>query len=101
MQDFYIKRGGSPDAVRFYFDNRAIFDRDTADDLGMEDGDRVEVIQDQIGGGWSDPGWNLSHLEALLKALALGRRFFRILIQTSRIRDHGIQTLQSCSTYKC
>jgi hypothetical protein len=77
MRDFYEQRGGHPDYVRFYFDNRAIFDRDTADDLGMEDGDCVEVIQDQTGGGWSDPRWNLSHLEAPAQGFGAGAQIFQ------------------------
>jgi hypothetical protein len=64
MQDFCTTRDKDPNNVKLIFDRGTVCGHDTADSLGMEDGDCVEVIQNQIGGGWGDPRWNISHLKA-------------------------------------
>jgi hypothetical protein len=77
MQDFCTTRGNDPNTFTFTFDRQMIRDRDTADSLGMEDGDCVEVFQNQIGGGWSDPRWNISHLEAPAQGFGAGAQIFQ------------------------
>jgi hypothetical protein len=78
MQDFYTTLGKNPSNFQFCFDDGFISDNDTADDMDMEDGDCVKVYQIQIGGGgWGDPRWNISHLEAPAQGFGAGAQIFQ------------------------
>ena len=44
------RQGVSVSALRFLFDGRRINDEDTPKSLEMEDGDAIEVYQEQVGG---------------------------------------------------
>ena len=51
MKKSYSDRQGvSVGALRFLFDGKRINDDDTPKSLEMEDGDSIEVYQEQVGG---------------------------------------------------
>jgi hypothetical protein len=51
MDAFCERQGKSPQSVRFLFDGTRVNSDDDPESLGMEDGDTLEVHQEQIGGG--------------------------------------------------
>ncbi|KAK6529293.1 hypothetical protein TWF281_008470 [Arthrobotrys megalospora] len=52
MDAFCERQGKSPTTVRFLFDGSRVQPGDTPDTLDMQDGDTLEVHQEQIGGSW-------------------------------------------------
>ncbi|CAK1355556.1 hypothetical protein CBER1_01004 [Cercospora berteroae] len=50
MDAFCDRQGKSPQSVRFLFDGQRVNATDTPDVLDMQDGDSLEVHQEQIGG---------------------------------------------------
>ncbi|MCJ1308136.1 hypothetical protein MMC25_001788 [Agyrium rufum] len=50
MDAFCDRQGKSPTSVRFLFDGQRVQPGDTPDTLDMNDGDTLEVHQEQIGG---------------------------------------------------
>lgn len=53
LKKSYSERQGVPvNTLRFLFDGNRINDEDTPKSLDMEDGDTIEVYQEQIGGGF-------------------------------------------------
>ena len=51
LMSTYCERAGlDPQSVRFTFDGRRVNAGDTAQDLGLEEGDNLEVFQEQQGG---------------------------------------------------
>ena len=50
MDAFCDRQGKSPASVRFLFDGTRVNSDDDPESLGMEDGDTLEVHQEQIGG---------------------------------------------------
>lgn len=77
MQAFCTARGTDRNTFRFLYDAMVINDHDAADDLNMENGDRVEAHQIQIGGGLSDPRWNIPHLEAPAQGFGAGAQILQ------------------------
>ncbi|KAH8598978.1 ubiquitin-like protein-like protein SMT3 [Bisporella sp. PMI_857] len=51
MDAFCERQGKSPNSVRFLFDGSRVQATDSPDTLDMNDGDTLEVHQEQIGGG--------------------------------------------------
>ncbi|EON61031.1 hypothetical protein W97_00241 [Coniosporium apollinis CBS 100218] len=51
MDAFCERQGKLPSSVRFLFDGQRVQATDTPDTLEMQDGDILEVVQEQIGGG--------------------------------------------------
>jgi len=51
MDAFCDRQGKNANSVRFLFDGQRVQANDSPDTLGMEDGDTLEVHQEQIGGG--------------------------------------------------
>ncbi|KAF2873322.1 ubiquitin-related domain-containing protein [Massariosphaeria phaeospora] len=52
MDAFCERQGKSPASVRFLFDGQRVGPTDNPDSLDMQDGDTLEVHQEQIGGSW-------------------------------------------------
>jgi len=52
MDAFCERQGKSRNTVRFLFDGSRVQPDDTPDLLDMQDGDTLEVHQEQIGGSW-------------------------------------------------
>ncbi|QIX02082.1 hypothetical protein AMS68_007599 [Peltaster fructicola] len=52
MDAFCERQGKSPSTVRFLFDGTRVNPTDSPDTLDMEDGDTLDVHQEQIGGGY-------------------------------------------------
>ncbi|KAK7208267.1 ubiquitin-related domain-containing protein [Myxozyma melibiosi] len=52
MDTFCERQGKSRLAVRFLFDGERVNDADTPQTLGMQDGDILEVVQEQTGGAY-------------------------------------------------
>ncbi|KAJ3056446.1 Small ubiquitin- modifier 1 [Rhizophlyctis rosea] len=50
MQTYCERQGKQIDQVRFLFDGQRIQAEQTPDELGMEDGDSIEVMTEQLGG---------------------------------------------------
>ncbi|KIW03406.1 uncharacterized protein PV09_05611 [Verruconis gallopava] len=50
MDAFCERSGKSPQSVRFLFDGSRVSGTDTPDTLDMQDGDTLEVHQEQVGG---------------------------------------------------
>lgn len=50
MDAFCDRQGKQPSTVRFLFDGTRVRPEDTPDTLDMQDGDTLEVHQEQIGG---------------------------------------------------
>jgi len=50
MDAFCDRQGKMPNTVRFLFDGTRVNATDTPDQLDMQDGDTLEVHQEQIGG---------------------------------------------------
>ncbi|KAK4972562.1 SUMO protein smt3 [Elasticomyces elasticus] len=50
MDAFCERQGKSPQSVRFLFDGTRVNPNDNPDSLDMQDGDTLEVHQEQIGG---------------------------------------------------
>ncbi|KAK6542101.1 hypothetical protein TWF694_007870 [Orbilia ellipsospora] len=50
MDAFCERQGKAPTTVRFLFDGSRVQPNDTPDTLDMQDGDTLEVHQEQIGG---------------------------------------------------
>ncbi|KAF7845751.1 hypothetical protein BT93_L0797 [Corymbia citriodora subsp. variegata] len=50
MDAFCERQGKTPSSVRFLFDGQRVNPTDTPDTLDMQDGDTLEVHQEQIGG---------------------------------------------------
>ncbi|PWN31011.1 ubiquitin-like protein [Jaminaea rosea] len=51
LQKAYAERMGKPfTSIRFVFDGQRINDEDTADSMGMEDGDEIDALPEQLGG---------------------------------------------------
>jgi len=50
MNAFCERQGKSPNSVRFLFEGTRVQATDTPDTLDMQDGDTLEVHQEQIGG---------------------------------------------------
>ncbi|KAJ2778420.1 SUMO protein smt3 [Coemansia javaensis] len=50
MQAYCTRTGKSPDSVRFLADGERISGDSTPDTLGLEDGDTIDVMTEQIGG---------------------------------------------------
>jgi len=50
MDAFCDRQGKSPQSVRFLFDGQRVQPTDNPDSLDMQDGDTLEVHQEQIGG---------------------------------------------------
>ncbi|KAF2744221.1 ubiquitin-like protein [Sporormia fimetaria CBS 119925] len=50
MDAFCERQGKTPQSVRFLFEGSRVQPDDSPDTLGMEDGDTLEVHQEQIGG---------------------------------------------------
>lgn len=46
------KKSVEPNAVRFLFDGIRINPNSSPEDLGMEDGDTIDCVVEQIGGRW-------------------------------------------------
>lgn len=54
LMDIYSKKHGRSDAsMRFVFDGARLARDSTAEELGMEDGDNIDVFEEQVGGGSS------------------------------------------------
>jgi len=53
MDAFCDRQGKSPNSVRFLFDGTRVQGQDSPESLDMQDGDTLEVHQEQIGGGSS------------------------------------------------
>jgi len=53
MDAFCDRQGKSPNSVRFLFDGTRVQGGDSPESLDMQDGDTLEVHQEQIGGGSS------------------------------------------------
>lgn len=51
MDAFCERQGKSPQSVRFLFDGTRVQPDDNPDSLEMQDGDTLEVHQEQLGGG--------------------------------------------------
>ncbi|KAI8470055.1 MAG: small ubiquitin-like modifier 1 [Monoraphidium minutum] len=47
---YCTKKAIEPSSVRFVFDGTRINPNSTPEDLGMEDGDSIDVFQEQVGG---------------------------------------------------
>lgn len=55
LKKSYSDRQGVPvNSLRFLFDGRRINDDETPKQLEMEDGDTIEVYQEQVGGAFSN-----------------------------------------------
>lgn len=52
MNAFCERQGKAPQSVRFLFEGQRVQKNDTPDQLDMQDGDTLEVHQEQIGGSW-------------------------------------------------
>jgi len=50
MKAFCERQGKKPESCRFLFDGTRVTPEDTPDTLEMQDGDTLEVHQEQIGG---------------------------------------------------
>ncbi|XP_035581720.1 small ubiquitin-related modifier 1-like [Zalophus californianus] len=51
LKESYCQRQGVPvNSLQFLFDGQRIADNDTAEELGMEEDDVIEVYQEQTGG---------------------------------------------------
>jgi len=50
MHAFCDRQGKKPESCRFLFDGQRVTAEDTPDTLEMQDGDTLEVHQEQIGG---------------------------------------------------
>jgi len=50
MDAFCERQGKAPNSVRFLFDGSRVQPSDTPESLDMQDGDCLEVHQEQIGG---------------------------------------------------
>lgn len=49
LQKAYAERMGKPfTAIRFVFDGQRINDEDTAESMGMEDGDEIDAMNEQV-----------------------------------------------------
>ena len=48
--------------MRFTFDGQRVGPTDTAEGLGMEEGDAIEVFQEQQGGGMATGRWLVDYL---------------------------------------
>jgi len=53
MSAFCDRQGKNINSVRFLFEGQRVQGTDTPDSLEMQDGDTLEVHQEQVGGGWS------------------------------------------------
>ncbi|KAG0640116.1 ubiquitin-related domain-containing protein [Tuber brumale] len=53
MDAFCDRQGKTPNSVRFLFDGTRVQGGDSPESLDMQDGDTLEVHQEQIGGGSS------------------------------------------------
>ncbi|OAA39680.1 Small ubiquitin-related modifier, SUMO [Metarhizium rileyi] len=51
MNAFCERQGKNPTSVRFLFEGSRVQPTDTPDTLEMQDGDTLEVHQEQVGGG--------------------------------------------------
>ncbi|CEL97803.1 unnamed protein product [Vitrella brassicaformis CCMP3155] len=51
MNAYHQKLALAPNSVRFLFDGDRIAKESTPDDLGMEDGDVIDAVAEQQGGG--------------------------------------------------
>eukprot|EP00922_Rhytidocystis_sp_ex-Travisia-forbesii_P000763 GHVS01001106.1.p1 GENE.GHVS01001106.1~~GHVS01001106.1.p1 ORF type:complete len:157 (+),score=60.42 GHVS01001106.1:206-676(+) len=51
MNAYCNRLGQSPDAVRFLFDGERVKGDKTPDELGIEDGDVIDAMVQQVGGG--------------------------------------------------
>jgi len=52
MDAFCERQGKAPNSVRFLFDGARVQPTDSPDTLDMQDGDTLEVHQEQIGGAY-------------------------------------------------
>ncbi|KAF1814132.1 ubiquitin family protein [Eremomyces bilateralis CBS 781.70] len=52
MDAFCERSGRSPQSVRFLFDGQRVHPTDNPDSLEMQDGDTLEVHQEQVGGNF-------------------------------------------------
>ncbi|PQE24541.1 hypothetical protein CJF32_00007563 [Rutstroemia sp. NJR-2017a WRK4] len=52
MDAFCDRQGKAPNSVRFLFDGSRVQPTDSPDKLDMQDGDTLEVHQEQIGGAF-------------------------------------------------
>lgn len=52
MNAFCDRQGKNISSVRFLFDGQRVTATDNPDTLDMQDGDTLEVHQEQIGGSW-------------------------------------------------
>ncbi|KAK9449418.1 ubiquitin-related domain-containing protein [Limtongia smithiae] len=52
IDTFCERQGKARNSLRFLYDGERVNDTDTPDTLGMQDGDTLEVHQEQIGGGY-------------------------------------------------
>ncbi|PQE21901.1 hypothetical protein CJF31_00007759 [Rutstroemia sp. NJR-2017a BVV2] len=52
MDAFCDRQGKAPNSVRFLFDGSRVQPTDSPDKLDMQDGDTLEVHQEQIGGAY-------------------------------------------------
>ncbi|KAJ8100755.1 ubiquitin-related domain-containing protein [Lipomyces tetrasporus] len=52
MDTFCERQGKARSSLRFLYDGERINETDTPDALGMQDGDTLEVHQEQIGGAF-------------------------------------------------
>jgi small ubiquitin-related modifier len=53
MDAFCERQGKSPQSVRFLFDGTRVQPDDNPETLDMQDGDTLEVHQEQVGGGYT------------------------------------------------
>lgn len=53
MESFCTRQGINPSTVRFLFDGERIHDESTPEALGMEDGDEIDAMVEQTGGGYN------------------------------------------------
>lgn len=53
LMNKYCERQGisNPQNVRFQFDGERIMEKNTPEELGMQNGDEIDVVIEQIGGG--------------------------------------------------
>lgn len=53
LMNTYCDRQGKPHgSVRFMLDGNRVEDHHTPDDLDLEDGDTIDAMIQQVGGGW-------------------------------------------------
>lgn len=51
MDVYCLRRSIQPDAIRFLFDGQRIRQDQTPEELGMADGDIIDAMVEQVGGG--------------------------------------------------